>query len=1292
MAQKTIFIYNQNSKPFGPLSNNYYDPLVIDGKTWPTPSNFIYANLLRVPVYQSMLQTARVHGEKEKEEKTIEEKVEHIVKIYQANKQVVTDAVREQIRASIVEDIMVADMSINQLFDYYSGQEMRNISYNAIELAYNTKMNQDQKLADLLLQTDHKPIVYNSDNNLLGRGHDGKGKNLVGTVLMQIRQKLQYAKLADVQTSKIEEKNNLIFEAYKAMTFLQNELSSGRKIDSYIGQPVNRISKNSTIPITAKESIIGYYNQRQFPLIEKELETPGSMVRTLIEQNRPKEAERSEKEKLNTVCYLYIKSVIKKNYPNMSDENIETATKQTVFTIPCDGGDCQLFRSKEFEQFCRKVTDLYHQDKLDPSLTNQIKSRLEYKEDEEKSIEEGDKSSVSSSSSSESHPIGKLMKGRSPITTPDDSLDGFQKVSGEDTVLIDSSNPLSPTFNDPINIGGFVYPNVSIYLTVMLIKNVPQNEEVRRYLEERKSMKNIVHFRRTDKLINITDTPISVARNLIMKNGQFVSVDQAEDIYTRYKRTSYEAISYYLADVVLSKKFQSPFLQNLLILTNPAELIWNDKHDSFLGKYKDERKNRFYGQNKVGEILMKMRDVFLQQYKGDVNQTYIILQEVPRLFVDDDYIQQWIILRLKDLCSTVFQTQQYIENIPNALKTELNTEMDPIKQSISERFVKIVIDIIFSNCGELNLVTTSIPKIPDKFVSIVEECKGNSFSINDELKQVEEINKLIKSSEQLYRRIEERKEPETIEDALADILRGTDSIDKRKRDLDRKQKRDWLIFIRDITADQQQPKEIDKYKKFLEEAGLDQFIQSTKPKDQPRQPIKSITEVLRRKRNLEQALVSDLTNLDIQTALAKTEEELARLRTNRDESLVDEDLIRLRKKHRLERSILFNKHKKEEKELRYKFVPLEQVKQINIKYRNEVSSTESEKIKSQLKKRRDSLLNPKEYVVALDKLKEVQKEESRRLAEKQDDEIKNQRQKRDNKKPPTFSALEITRKIEEFERKQEQEKYRVLGQAYMLDVPKEPKERETFYKQQKVLELEHDKEIEELKSRVTATMHKIKQSKTTYRQQILQISNIYWIKIISLFESLINSTVKLNSESLRNLIILSQQFLSDQLECEKIEPFSNEESCIITALRNILISTYKLKVNYAEGVPLLKYDIDFAVSIIIGQNMLNKLVENKEEEAPDSEEEIVDEAEIVIDDDEDRMSDLMNTPDSVSFEFGDSRETAIQTVLMGLDPKLSLPRLKQLQKHFMEAMEYIKKYKTSAETKRNRINFFATLM
>ncbi|MBS0626812.1 MAG: hypothetical protein JSS09_01210 [Verrucomicrobia bacterium] len=108
--------------------------------------------------------------------------------------------------------------------------------------------------------------------------------------------------------------------------------------------------------------------------------------------------------------------------------------------------------------------------------------------------------------------------------------------------------------------------------------------------------------------------------------------------------------------------------------------------------------------------------------------------------------------------------------------------------------------------------------------------------------------------------------------------------------------------------------------------------------------------------------------------------------------------------------------------------------------------------------------------------------------------------------------------------------------------------------------------------------------------------------------------------------------------------------------------------------------------------MLNKLVENKEEEAPDSEEEIVDEAEIVIDDDEDRMSDLMNTPDSVSFEFGDSRETAIQTVLMGLDPKLSLPRLKQLQKHFMEAMEYIKKYKTSAETKRNRINFFATLM
>ena len=37
-----IAIYDPHQEPFGPLSNNYEDSIVIDGKIWNTLTNYIY--------------------------------------------------------------------------------------------------------------------------------------------------------------------------------------------------------------------------------------------------------------------------------------------------------------------------------------------------------------------------------------------------------------------------------------------------------------------------------------------------------------------------------------------------------------------------------------------------------------------------------------------------------------------------------------------------------------------------------------------------------------------------------------------------------------------------------------------------------------------------------------------------------------------------------------------------------------------------------------------------------------------------------------------------------------------------------------------------------------------------------------------------------------------------------------------------------------------------------------------------------------------------------------------------
>ena len=61
---KEIKLFNPNDKPFGRLSNNSYHPITINGKNYPTVTNYIFSNMLVTSTWKTILQNTEISGAK----------------------------------------------------------------------------------------------------------------------------------------------------------------------------------------------------------------------------------------------------------------------------------------------------------------------------------------------------------------------------------------------------------------------------------------------------------------------------------------------------------------------------------------------------------------------------------------------------------------------------------------------------------------------------------------------------------------------------------------------------------------------------------------------------------------------------------------------------------------------------------------------------------------------------------------------------------------------------------------------------------------------------------------------------------------------------------------------------------------------------------------------------------------------------------------------------------------------------------------------------------------------------
>jgi hypothetical protein len=135
MEQGIIRIYNPLSKPFGPLSNNYIHPIVINNKVWLTVTNFILSNMLTTPIYQLALQNSPIQGDKK--QTNIKDKFIQLVsnREYRLGR-TLTKYEKTNLRKSLEDEFAIQKLSIYRLFDYYLELEVYNTIRTAVEKAY----------------------------------------------------------------------------------------------------------------------------------------------------------------------------------------------------------------------------------------------------------------------------------------------------------------------------------------------------------------------------------------------------------------------------------------------------------------------------------------------------------------------------------------------------------------------------------------------------------------------------------------------------------------------------------------------------------------------------------------------------------------------------------------------------------------------------------------------------------------------------------------------------------------------------------------------------------------------------------------------------------------------------------------------------------------------------------------------------------------------------------------------------------------------------------------------------
>ena len=175
-----IKIYKVGDEKYGTLSNNFKSYTNIEGETWMSVSNYIYAKALPSIMYTDIMKKA-------------------------------------------------SPINIHNVFENCKTKAEEDILSVALLEALRVKF-QNPLIMDILLKTGNSHIIYKSNNGFLGDGKDGDGKNMLGNYMVQIRDEVLNQQKRERE---IAEREELIYKAYLARYTLQDAFNNDDDLKEY---------------------------------------------------------------------------------------------------------------------------------------------------------------------------------------------------------------------------------------------------------------------------------------------------------------------------------------------------------------------------------------------------------------------------------------------------------------------------------------------------------------------------------------------------------------------------------------------------------------------------------------------------------------------------------------------------------------------------------------------------------------------------------------------------------------------------------------------------------------------------------------------------------------------------------------------------------------------------------------------------------------------------------------------------------------------------------------------------
>ena len=417
------------------------------------------------------------------------------------------------------------------------------------------------------------------------------------------------------------------------------------------------------------------------------IEHPNTLVLYIRKKEMRKLRLRKIKEQKEIIFDMYADYLLEKHYPDLKVEQYTQAKKQELSTMGW----------KQQDDLQNRLFDLFEKDMLSERLSKSIDQRMaSYIIPTELDVEEAEKASILIDDTKVKIDTPYVTEKGEPILiytyNEDPKYEKYKKYMDFSPTDISSGM---------LKIDNKLFPSVSHYITYNFILHL-------------KSFNLKTKNKATGKVNNTKLVKEAYSELLIDVNTQiegvqsFLNIEQLSLKYLKLQDLDYKEQLKNLATKGLDKKFEDRGLQDILLFTENATLIYNDFSDPILGVGDKTQK----GLNYIGEYMMKLRMKY-KELRKDETFTKLDDTHISQILTEDPFMKEWLNMRIKDMCKVVTIMKNYLY-----IKEEQDILLKPDT-------VTAILDKIYQPCSEIfeasHLITN---KIPEYFKSMVTKCPG----------------------------------------------------------------------------------------------------------------------------------------------------------------------------------------------------------------------------------------------------------------------------------------------------------------------------------------------------------------------------------------------------------------------------------------------------------------------------------------------------------------------------------------------------------------------------------------